>query len=336
MLGQPVPDPEGGIVLTGVTGNIYNRKLVAQRKDSLGNNLWQEPYVEVADSLYYINPRFNIQYNDGYYYYGWSGTKYGILQVAQYQVLRQDGSKLFPQGSIQISNNAPIGRPLIISSDSGRTIFVWNDATISSSSIAQMYDTLGNKLWDENGVIVSYPAIAYETTTDGLGGFITMGSINDFTIVAQQVSRYGNLGEVLPIPVELISFFANLIKDKVELLWQTATETNNSGFEILRGVYPANSGTQNDNNEWKRIGFIEGSGTTTEPKTYSFVDEDVTTGKYKYRLKQIDFDGSFEYSGIVEVAVGIPTEYLLEQNFPNPFNPGTIIKFQIPKIINTS
>ena len=146
----------------------------------------------------------------------------------------------------------------------------------------------------------------------------------------KQVSRYGNLGEVLPIPVELISFFANLIKDKVELLWQTATETNNSGFEILRGVYPANSGTQNDNNEWKRIGFIEGSGTTTEPKTYSFVDEDVTTGKYKYRLKQIDFDGSFEYSSIVEVAVGIPTEYLLEQNFPNPFNPSTTIKFGIP------
>ncbi len=178
-------------------------KLVAQRKDSLGNNLWQEPYVEIADSLYYLNPRFNIQYNDGYYYYGWSGTKNGIAQVAQYQVLRQDGSKLFPQGSIQISNSAPIGRPHIIASNSGRTIFVWNDATISSSTITQLYDTLGHKLWNENGVVVSYPAIAYETTTNGQGGFITMGPINQFTVVAQQVSKYGNLGEIITsVPLE--------------------------------------------------------------------------------------------------------------------------------------
>ncbi|MBK9099334.1 MAG: T9SS type A sorting domain-containing protein [bacterium] len=203
ILGQPVPDPEGGVVVSGLVWTGMIPKLVAQRKDSLGNNLWQEPYVVIADSLYYINPRFNIQCNDGYYYYGWSGTKYGIVQVAQYQALRQDGSKLFPQGSVQISNNAPIGRPYIISSDSGRTIFVWNDATITSSTIAQMYDTLGNKLWNENGIVVSYPAIAYENTTDGQGGFITIGPINQFTIIAQQVNKYGYLGEIITsIPQE--------------------------------------------------------------------------------------------------------------------------------------
>jgi hypothetical protein len=215
ILGQPVSDPEGGVMVSGLVWTGMIPKLVAQRKDSLGNDLWQEPYVEIADSLYYINPRFNIQYNDGYYYYGWSGTKYGIMQVTQYQGLRQDGSKLFPQGSIQISNNAPIGRPHIISSDSGRTIFVWNDATISSSTIAQMYDTLGNKLWNENGTVVSYPAIAYQNTTDGQGGFITMGPIDQFTIVVQQVSKYGNLGEIITsiaqeyqniIPTEIILF----------------------------------------------------------------------------------------------------------------------------------
>ena len=71
-------------------------KLVAQRKDSLGNNLWQEPYVEIADSLY-INTGLSIQYNNGYYYYGWSGTKNGINRIAQFQALRLDGSKLFPE-----------------------------------------------------------------------------------------------------------------------------------------------------------------------------------------------------------------------------------------------
>ncbi len=194
--GQPVPDPEGGVVLSGRVWNGMIPKLVSQRKDSLGNNLWQEPYVEIADSLY-INTRLLIQNNKGYYYYGWSGDKNGISRVAQYQALRFDGTKLFPEGSISLSDNTPITVAGIVSSDSSRTILIWNDATISSSTIAQMFDTLGNKLWDENDVMVSFPAIAFKNITDGQGGFITMGPIDQFTIVVQQVSKYGNLGEII-------------------------------------------------------------------------------------------------------------------------------------------
>ncbi|MBE0572070.1 MAG: T9SS type A sorting domain-containing protein [Ignavibacteriaceae bacterium] len=327
-LGQPVADQEGGVVLSGIVWTGIIPKLVAQRKDSLGNNLWQEPYVEVADSLYYLNARFNIQYNYGYYYYGWSGTKDGITRVTQFQTLRRDGSKLFTQGSVQISNSTPIGRPYIIPSDSGRTIFVWNDATISSTTFAQLYDTLGNKLWDENGIVVSYPAIAYQNTTDGQGGFITSGTINEFTIVAQQVSRCGNLGEVLPVPVELVLFTGSVEENRVILRWVTATELNNYGFEIER--------LQNSKTEllqdWKKIGFVSGYGTTTEPKSYSFTDKEITTGIYKYRLRQIDFDGTFEYSNEIIVEFDLsPKEFLLYQNYSNPFNSSTIIKYQVPK-----
>ncbi|MBE0569982.1 MAG: T9SS type A sorting domain-containing protein [Ignavibacteriaceae bacterium] len=125
------------------------------------------------------------------------------------------------------------------------------------------------------------------------------------------------------IPVELISFNASIINKKVHLNWSAATETNNSGFEILRF-------TQNDN-EWNSIGFVPGFGTTTEPKSYSFSDEDVTTGTYNYRLKQIDFDGMFTYSNEIEVEVDFtPKEFVLYQNYPNPFNPSTVISYQLP------
>jgi len=127
------------------------------------------------------------------------------------------------------------------------------------------------------------------------------------------------------IPVELASFSASILQNEraVQIDWSTATETNNSGFEILRF-------TQN-NNEWSTIGFVPGFGTTTEPKTYSIIDEDITTGDYKYRLKQIDFDGTFEYSNEIEVEVDFtPKEFVLYQNYPNPFNPSTTIKYSLP------
>jgi len=124
------------------------------------------------------------------------------------------------------------------------------------------------------------------------------------------------------IPVELINLTATIFGNEVILNWTTASETNNRGFEILRS-------SQNYNNEWETIGFVNGHGTTTELQFYSFTDESVTPGKFQYRLKQIDFDGNFEFSEVVEVEIGIPKEFSLEQNYPNPFNPSTNIGFQI-------
>jgi len=123
--------------------------------------------------------------------------------------------------------------------------------------------------------------------------------------------------EALVIPVELVSFTATAISNKVELKWSTSTEKNNAGFAVEKNTHGV----------WNQIGYVEGHGTTTEKKEYTF-NENTTAGKYQYRLKQIDHDGTFEYSNAVEVTVGlIPGDYQLSQNYPNPFNPTTTITF---------
>jgi hypothetical protein len=123
------------------------------------------------------------------------------------------------------------------------------------------------------------------------------------------------------IPVELTSFTVKIFEGKITLQWATETETNNKGFEVQR---------KTTENEFEKIGFVPGFGTTTEPKLYSFTDSEVSSGKYSYRLKQIDFDGSFGYSDEVEIEVSTPLEFSLLQNYPNPFNPITKISWQSP------
>ena len=143
-----------------------------------------------------------------------------------------------------------------------------------------------------------------------------------------------------PLPVELVSFEGYNTEEGVELNWETSTEVNNYGFEVQR----TSVGTTHELSlQWEKIGFVEGSGNSNSPKQYTFTDEKTSEvlgnlggldGKLQYRLKQIDFDGKFEYSETITVeslrATNLPTEFALQQNYPNPFNPTTSIEYSVP------
>ncbi|HQY51759.1 MAG TPA: T9SS type A sorting domain-containing protein [Ignavibacteria bacterium] len=125
------------------------------------------------------------------------------------------------------------------------------------------------------------------------------------------------------LPVELSSFTSVINSRNVTLNWSTSSEINNSGFDIERKV--------STNETWSKVGNVTGNGTTNETRSYSFTDKDLSAGQYSYRLKQVDFNGNFEYFNLSnEVVIAAPDEYSLNQNYPNPFNPSTKISFQIP------
>ncbi|MFC2103108.1 T9SS type A sorting domain-containing protein [Bacteroidota bacterium] len=143
---------------------------------------------------------------------------------------------------------------------------------------------------------------------------------------------YSGYGKILidniipdPLPVELSSFTAELIDNLVELHWVTQTEVNNYGFEVQRKSIFA----ENYESEWEQLIFINGNGNSNNPNYYYYRDtEDQNSDRVHYRLKQIDLDGTFEYSDAIMVNL-TPLNFELFQNYPNPFNPSTNIKFSL-------
>jgi len=156
-------------------------------------------------------------------------------------------------------------------------------------------------------------------TYDGIWFFAPDGS--DTTVIYLDQVTWNPDGE---LPVELVSFNASVDKNTIYLRWITSTELNNSGFEVER---------RTANSSYKKIAFVQGKGTTTQSNGYTYSDVVNQTGIYIYRLKQVDLDGTFEYSNEIMVnVIALPGQYALAQNYPNPFNPTTSIEYVIPQV----
>ena len=131
-----------------------------------------------------------------------------------------------------------------------------------------------------------------------------------------------------PMPVEITAFVSAVNGNNVTLNWTTDSEMNNSGFDVERSLFNNQLSVFND--QWNTLGFVTGNGTSSSPINYEFPDKNLSSGKYKYRLKQIDFNGNFEYYNLPdEVVIGVPEKFELSQNYPNPFNPSTVISYSL-------
>ncbi len=223
----------------------------------------------------------------------------------------------------------------------GRIDVIWLDTRDHPGTyLSALYysnSTDGGVTWSQNEILSDFfdPHVGWPQQNK-MGDYFHMVSDNNganlawaATFNGEQDVYYSYIADTTIVPVELISFSASVAANVVTLSWSTATELNNHGFEIERSLDKIN--LPGGKVGWITIGFREGKGTTSEPQQYSYSDIllDIEATNHYYRLKQVDFDGSFKYSSIVEVEIA-PLVFSLSQNYPNPFNPSTTISYQLP------
>jgi hypothetical protein len=177
-------------------------------------------------------------------------------------------------------------------------------------------------------------------TLDTANNTITLNGINSFSMWTAAASS-------APLPIQLAEFIVSTLRANAELKWRTETEVDNYGFEIeRRGIGVGSNGATEQRGEetvgnsslftihsspWSKVGFVRGSETSSSTHQYSYSDKDLSVGRYAYRLKQINQDGTFGYTGSIETVVNPPDAFAMLNNYPNPFNAATTIKYELPK-----
>ena len=291
------------------TFNIYTDAIF---KTTDGGVTWIPKATQSAFSVYFID--INT---------GWVVGKNGSIRKST------DGGETWITKTSETTNNlncvkfydSNIGMCVgnegtaLLSTDGGETWVPQNSGT--TSDLKSVIFTNSTTVWisGSNGTISNSTDLGSSWASYDE---VTENDLTSLCFINENTGWVGGMnGTILKyqnniVPVDLISFAANVNNDLVELSWRTATEINNYGFEIERC---------SDMQNWNNIGFVEGHGNSSSPYSYFFTDRNAVGGnKLKYRLKQVDINGNYKYSNEIEVEI-----------VPNPFNPNTTIRYQLPK-----
>ncbi len=315
---------DGGFIIAGWTfshgpGFLGNAWLV--KTDSLGNQQWHRAFGGTG-----VDRTYSVQQttDGGFILTGYTDSfgagLYDMLLIKTDNFGNQQWIKTFGGSGRDYGNYVQqtmdggyivVGYTLSFGAGGDDVYLVKTD----SSGNLQWFKTYGGSSSDVGYSVIETPDGGYVIT----GHTLSFGAgVHDVWLI-----RIDTV-----IPVELISFTADVNDNIISLNWMTASEVNNLGFEVERKV---SSRQYAASNFWEKIGFLDGKGTTTDASSYSFVDKGLVPGVYNYRLKQIDLDGTFKYYTLSEsIKIGVPNKFDLAQNYPNPFNPSTIISWQSP------
>lgn len=345
--GDPYPGSGGNTSLTSST--TPNSALWSSMSSGVAiTNISASSATMTATAVVPTYNGYNVQYYRklGGYSYGNSTTNYGYGMV---KCIPVSTGKLVGLRVFSYANRYTSVTAAAFSSFSGNTLSSQVGTSVSAAS-ASVDNFIQLNFSPEIDVTQNVPiyvrmyfqrpsggyAVPIDATSPATGNSFYSGDGTTFSnlafydIAVRVVFRSGS-----GLPIQLTSFTASTKGPGVTLSWQTASEIDNFGFEVEKD-------SARDHQTFVMIpgGFVEGHGTTLVPQTYAFVDGNATPGKWAYRLKQIDLDGTVHVFDpllvdLMTTAVGsdtqVPTELELLQNYPNPFNPATTIRYGLPQ-----